>query len=155
VSKEKMDQERIRYALLNGTVASAAGVILMSLPMSTLHSHYHYLPGVIGSNFPYSFAVFFSIITYVLFFAAEPKVKKAKSAMRKVTNSWYAYTGIVISFGVISNILLNLNFEIVSPEPKYIAEIRFQGAIALFLAIGCVCSWPLFLINLITSKKNT
>ncbi|RII24942.1 MAG: hypothetical protein CXR31_15720 [Geobacter sp.] len=150
-----MNKERIGYTFLNGIIASASGILLMSLAMSSLHSDYHYIPGAIGSRFPYSYATLFSVIAFTLFFAIEPKINRTIKALRKVTATWYVYAGLVVLFGTFSNIILNLGFEIVSPEPKILAEIRFQSAITLFLAIGCIICWPLFLLNILIHKKST
>ena len=150
-----MNNKRIEYTLLNGTIASASGIIWMSLAMSSLHSHYRYLPRVNGSYFPYSYAIFFSICTFTLFFTVEPKVEKINKVIRKVTVTWCTYVGWVILYGIISNIIINLGYETMLPGPQIISQIRFQGAIGLFLAIGCITCWPLFLLNLLNFKKST
>ena len=75
--------------------------------------------------------------------------------MKRIMITWYAFAGSVLLFGVASNIILNLGYELVSSEPKIIAEIRFQSAIALGLGIGAVLVWPLFLFNLLRRGQDS
>lgn len=143
---------RVAFTIANGIIGAALGVILLSTSMLAMGSRYQYLPIFIESSFPYSHAVCFCLVIFIVFYKFYAKIVTGKSNFKLASLAWITFVATVLVFGLTSLIVIYYNSEIVSSDSQMLAKAKYYGIIQLWLLINSIWCWPFFLINLIFKR---